>query len=84
MKFVLLEARGEDGRANVGMVGGSPLLVTGSIKEVAAKISADWPGRAAHPAYPAFSSVVWGFLQRLRISCVPRSFPNHPTSGPSR
>ena len=54
MKFVLLESRGgnymvaiqniawlrtgENGQTNVGMVGGSPLLVTGSIEEVAAKV----------------------------------------------
>jgi len=57
MKFVKLESRGgnymvvaqniawlrtgENGQTNVGMVGGAPLLVTGSIEEVAAKISAD-------------------------------------------
>ncbi len=56
MKFVLLESRGgnylvvaqniawlrtgENGQTNVGMVGGSPLLVTGTIEEVAAKILA--------------------------------------------
>jgi uncharacterized protein YlzI (FlbEa/FlbD family) len=57
MKFVLLESRGgnymvvaqniawlktaENGQTNVGMVGGQPLLVTGSIEEVAEKIGAD-------------------------------------------
>ena len=56
MKFVLLESRGgnylvvanniawlrtgENGQTNVGMVGGSPLLVSGEIDEVAAKITA--------------------------------------------
>jgi len=56
MKFVLLESRGgnymvvaqniawlragQNGQTNVGMVGGSPLLVTGSIEEVAEKIGA--------------------------------------------
>lgn len=56
MKFVLLESRGgnylvvaqniawlrtgENGQTNVGMVGGSPLLVTGTIEEVSAKIGA--------------------------------------------
>ncbi|MDA9918266.1 hypothetical protein N9D37_00050 [Erythrobacter sp.] len=56
MKFVKLDSRGgnylvvaqniawlrtgENGQTNVGMVGGAPLLVTGSIEEVAAKISA--------------------------------------------
>ncbi len=56
MKFVNLESRGgnylvvasniawlrtgENGQTNVGMVGGNPLLVTGSIEEVAAKIMA--------------------------------------------
>ncbi|MBV7266799.1 hypothetical protein [Erythrobacter ani] len=54
MKFVKLDSRGgdylvvaqniawlrtgENGQTNVGMVGGSPLLVTGTIEEVAAKI----------------------------------------------
>lgn len=57
MKFVLLESRGgdymvatnniawlrtgENGQTNVGMVGGSPLLVVGSIQEVVEKISAE-------------------------------------------
>ena len=56
MKFVLLNSRGgdylvvvsniawlrtgENGQTNVGMVGGSPLLVVGSIEEVAEKILA--------------------------------------------
>ncbi|WP_438728256.1 hypothetical protein ACR9YC_12795 [Parasphingorhabdus sp. DH2-15] len=31
---------GENGQTNVGMVGGSPLLVVGSVEEVAAKIGA--------------------------------------------
>jgi len=54
MKFVLLESRGgdymvvveniawlrtgENGQTNVGMVGGSPLLVVGSIEETAKTI----------------------------------------------
>lgn len=54
MKFVLLESRGgnymvvveniawlrtgENGQTNVGMVGGSPLLVAGTIEETAATI----------------------------------------------
>ena len=54
MKFVKLESRGgnylvvtsnvawlrtaENGQTNVGIVGGQPLLVTGSIEEVAQKI----------------------------------------------
>ncbi len=57
MKFVTLRSRGgdymvvaaniawlrtgENGQTNVGMVGGSPLLVTGTIEEVAAMILAD-------------------------------------------
>lgn len=56
MKFILLKSRGgdymvvadniawlrtgENGQTNVGMVGGSPLLVTGTIEEVAAMILA--------------------------------------------
>lgn len=55
MKFVKLDSRGgdymvvvsniawlrtgENGQTNVGMVGGSPLLVVGSIDEVAKKIA---------------------------------------------
>ena len=54
MKFVKLDSRGgnylvvasniawlrtaENGQTNVGMVGGQPLLVTGSIEEVAQKV----------------------------------------------
>lgn len=54
MKFIKLESRGgnylvavqnvawlrtaENGQTNVGIVGGQPLLVTGSIEEVAQKI----------------------------------------------
>ena len=54
MKFVKLESRGgnylvvadnvawlrtgENGQTNVGIVGGNPLLVTGTIEEVAQKI----------------------------------------------
>lgn len=57
MKFILLESRGgnylvvaqniawlrtgENGQTNVGIVGSSPLLVSGSVDEVAAKILAD-------------------------------------------
>ena len=56
MKFINLNSRGgnymvvadniawlragENGQTNVGMVGGSPLLVTGTIEEVAAMILA--------------------------------------------
>lgn len=56
MKFILLESRGgnylvvaenvawlrtaENGQTNVGIVGGQPLLVVGSVEEVAAKIIA--------------------------------------------
>ena len=56
MKFVKLESRGgnylvvasnvawlrtgENGQTNVGIVGGQPLLVTGTIEEVAEKILA--------------------------------------------
>ena len=63
MKFVHLESRGgnymvvaeniawlrtgENGQTNVGMVGGSPLLVSGSIEEVAAKITADEEANSA-------------------------------------
>ena len=56
MKFISLQSRGgnylvvasniawlragENGQTNVGMVGGTPLLVTGSVDEVAAAILA--------------------------------------------
>jgi hypothetical protein len=73
MKFVLLESRGgnylviaqnvawlrtgENGQTNVGIVGSSPLLVSGSIEEVAAKIEAatkqeEQPAAAAPIASP--------------------------------
>lgn len=78
MKFVLLESRGgnylvvaeniawlrtgENGQTNVGMVGGSPLLVMGSIEEVAAKILAaaqpdDQPDAAAPTPVPPLAAV---------------------------
>lgn len=57
MKFVALDSRGgnylvvasniawlrtaENGQTSVGIVGGQPLLVTGTIEEVAQKILAD-------------------------------------------
>ena len=57
MKFVTLKSRGgdymvvvqniawlrsdENGQTKVGMVGGSPLLVAGTIEEIAAAISAE-------------------------------------------
>lgn len=60
MKFIKLDSRGgnylvvasnvawlrtaENGQTNVGMVGGQPLLVVGSIEEVAAKIMAELAG----------------------------------------
>jgi hypothetical protein len=67
MKFILLESRGgdylvvaeniawlrtgENGQTNVGIVGGLPLLVVGSIEEVAAKIlAAAAPGEPPSPA----------------------------------
>jgi outer membrane biosynthesis protein TonB len=74
MKFIKLESRGgnylvvaeniawlrtaENGQTNVGIVGGQPLLVVGTIEEVAAKILADSapvePPAAAQPvAVPA-------------------------------
>ena len=59
MKFVKLASRGgdylvvaqniawlrtaENGQTSVGMVGGQPLLVTGSIEEVASMIRGDAP-----------------------------------------
>lgn len=72
MKFILLESRGgnylvvaenvawlrtaENGQTNVGIVGGQPLLVVGSIEEVAAKIVAASGAEdelAARPAHTA-------------------------------
>ncbi len=60
MKFIKLQSRGgdymvvasniawlrtgENGQTNVGMVGGSPLLVTGSIEDVSAQILSDVNG----------------------------------------
>lgn len=71
MKFIKLESRGgnylvvaenvawlrtaENGQTNVGIVGGQPLLVIGSIEEVAAKILAGTAEgeETAEPAQPA-------------------------------
>lgn len=68
MKFIKLESRGgnylvvaenvawlrtaENGQTNVGIIGGQPLLVVGSIEEVAAKILAGTTEEQAlsHPA----------------------------------
>jgi outer membrane biosynthesis protein TonB len=81
MKFIKLESRGgnylvvaenvawlrtaENGQTNVGIVGGQPLLVVGSIEEVAAKILAGSapdevpaPAAAAQPAPAAVSAAV--------------------------
>lgn len=73
MKFILLESRGgnylvvaeniawlrtgENGQTNVGMVGGAPLLVVGSIEEVAAKILAATKENE-QPAAPASPSAL--------------------------
>jgi outer membrane biosynthesis protein TonB len=70
MKFIKLESRGgnylvvasnvawlrtaENGQTNVGIVGGQPLLVVGSVEEVAAKILAGLSGQdETAPAAPA-------------------------------
>jgi outer membrane biosynthesis protein TonB len=69
MKFIKLESRGgnylvvaenvawlrtaENGQTNVGIVGGQPLLVVGSVEEVAAKILAGAGPEEAKPAAPA-------------------------------
>ena len=70
MKFIKLESRGgnylvvaenvawlrtaENGQTNVGIIGGQPLLVVGSVEEVAAKILAGVNGvDEAAPAVPA-------------------------------
>ena len=66
MKFIKLESRGgnylvvasnvawlrsaENGQTNVGIVGGQPLLVIGSIEEVADKILAGLAGGDPEPA----------------------------------
>lgn len=66
MKFIKLESRGgnylvvasnvawlrtaENGQTNVGIVGGQPLLVVGSVEEVAAKILAGLAGGDDEPA----------------------------------
>ena len=69
MKFIKLESRGgnylvvaqnvawlrtaENGQTNVGIIGGQPLLVVGSIEEVAEKILAGMAEAAAASAAPA-------------------------------
>lgn len=77
MKFIKLESRGgnylvvaenvawlrtaENGQTNVGIIGGQPLLVVGSIEDVAAKILAsvngEEPPEVAEPA-PALAAAV--------------------------
>ncbi|GAB4478612.1 MAG: hypothetical protein OHK0018_09670 [Erythrobacter tepidarius] len=69
MKFVKLESRGgnylvvaenvawlrvaENGQTSVGIIGGQPLLVVGSLEEVAAKLLAGAGTEEAAPAPPA-------------------------------
>ncbi|MFO6447272.1 hypothetical protein ACLBKU_09030 [Erythrobacter sp. NE805] len=72
MKFIKLESRGgnylvvaenvawlrtaENGQTNVGIIGSQPLLVVGSVEEVAAKILASVNGQEeAAPAAPALA-----------------------------
>lgn len=96
MKFVLLESRGgnylvaaeniawlrtgENGQTNVGMVGGSPLLVTGSIEEVATKVLAatqqdDQPDAAAPILAPPPAAVpdIPVTAQELDTSAAPQT-----------
>lgn len=100
MKFVLLESRGgnylvvaqnvawlragENGQTNVGIIGGQPLLVTGSIDEVAAKILAeagssespvaDRPVRPDAPPTPMRAGVVESPAPTL----APKRAPEEP------
>ncbi len=90
MKFIKLESRGgnylvvaqnvawlraaENGQTTVGIVGGQPLLVVGSIEEVAAKImaeqagaggSAPTPPPAQQPAEPVIAAEAAPALQQV-------------------
>jgi outer membrane biosynthesis protein TonB len=74
MKFIKLESRGgnylvvasnvawlrtaENGQTSVGIVGGQPLLVVGSIEEVAEKILAGLAAAAAEAPAPAAAQAV--------------------------
>jgi hypothetical protein len=72
MKFIKLESRGgnylvvaenvawlrtaENGQTNIGIIGSQPLLVVGSIEEVAATILAATSGSEAAPPAPPVTS----------------------------
>lgn len=93
MKFIKLESRGgnylvvaenvawlrtaENGQTNVGIVGGQPLLVVGSVEEVAAKILA-----GAGPVEPAAPDPVAAALQ-LEPVAAPAPRPAQPQPEPA-
>lgn len=93
MKFIKLESRGgnylvvasnvawlrtaENGQTNVGIVGGQPLLVVGSIEEVAEKILAGLAGgddSAEHAPAPAVAAP--------QPAMAPAPAPAEPTPEP--
>lgn len=99
MKFIKLESRGgnylvvasnvawlrtaENGQTNVGIVGGQPLLVVGSVEEVAAKILAGLAGTddgaeqiVASPAQPPAQPEV----DRPSVAATPSAEVAEPAS----
>jgi hypothetical protein len=104
MKFIKLESRGgnylvvaenvawlrsaENGQTNVGIVGGQPLLVVGSIEEVAAKILAEVAEgeetAAPQPATPAPAPASEQEPVRAAIPPAPEPAPPAPAPAPAR
>lgn len=107
MKFIKLESRGgnylvvasniawlraaENGQTNVGMVGGQPLLVVGSIEEVAAKVLAGTANTADNsddleldpaPADPPVAQPGPDFHPVLVIETTPEAEPERLTASP--
>lgn len=94
MKFILLESRGgnylvvaenvawlrtaENGQTSVGIVGGQPLLVVGSIHEVAAKILAASAQEEAPVAQPPVSAELVAAQPAPRPEPEPVSPPPAP------
>ncbi len=97
MKFILLESRGgnylvvaenvawlrtaENGQTTVGIVGGQPLLVVGSVDEVAAKILA----ASAQEEAPVAQPLTTEELVAARPAPIPEAVspPPPPAPGPA-
>jgi len=99
MKFIKLESRGgnylvvasnvawlrtaENGQTNVGIIGGQPLLVVGSVEEVAEKILAGLAGGDESPApAPAAAAPPGQVAQVPATEPVPGPAPACPVPAP--